>query len=454
MKRLLVFLLLVVSSGFAKGAYVPSGTHSWYNASVDSTRIHSGGPPENYRDKDGVWKKIDLTWILESGNIINITNNFKSKVNGITNTMSYEISHRIVKQKPFGLFAYRRSTNQRVVLDNTPDFSTRSFLDSVVTYTNIFLGVDLKVIVRLDGLAFKWVFHQSARDTFEAWWVSKGSLPDVYLVTAFRFDLSSLGETELYDKTGKIDLAFEKEVPDGITFKTLAGDDKFFLRKEYLEQIIWATPPDDPDSAIQFPVYTRLFQNGGKQYLLEGVKWTDAKQIPPGDISHYDTFGNLNAGTSTGHINNRSRGCSIGSPASNGTLDSIKVNLGASSATANVRMAICDLADDVPLDSTHEITTNAGWYASNVYNNITLSTSTSYELFVWGDGSGLMLSGSNNASGYTRWTNTGVTYSGNDWANPIPHNNPTSNEQYDIVAVYTVSGGGGWQGQMVPITIQ
>ena len=418
---------------------VPVGTHKWLKPNGD-TLLHDGGPPYNYLDIAGnTWKSSDLTWIADGGDIVNYTNNHYSRIDGITNIVEFEMYGRVVKQRAFGLFAYRRSTHQRVMLDNTPDFSNRTFSDSIVLYTDVFPNVDLRVKCRLDALSLHWTFKQAARDAFETWWQNNGFLPDIYLVVATRFDISAANDIVLYDSTGEIDITNDIDVKRNMRFFRSDGKRLFLLHYEYLDQFLPAET--DAGMSVMIPVYKRVVQIAGKGYLLEGVKWTDAQQIPAGVISHNVQFGNsTTAGGTNATIGNRQRG-NTATPASSGTMDSLVVYFNTGSGVASYQ-ALYNSAGTVLLDTTISVAGHgSGWIQSAVTQGASITGSTEYGLWTWADG-GSLLAQTSGATGEKTWVNVSKTYGGG-WDNevPITLGNEDVNEQFVQYGVYTISGG-------------
>lgn len=413
--------------------WVPSGTHTWYNVDLNKTRVHGGGPPYNYQNPaDGIWKATNLTWVASGGNLFNLTNGHRSMIDGTTNIIKYEKEGHIIRQRAYALLAYRRSTHQRVLLDDTPDFSNRSFNDSIVTYTDIFPNVDLEIITRLGSLASHWVFHQAARDQFGTWWANNGSPSDAYWAVATRFDIDSLGgDVSLHDSTGQMDVSVDIDIKRRMDFKS-DGNSLFHCPPEYLDQFIpWVSGDGEGTS---WPVYRRIVHISGKKYLIEGVKWTDAQQVPVGDISHDTEFGNNTIYGSNASLNNRQRGTTA-VPASSGTMDSITFYT-AGGAVPNVHGAIYNAAGTTLIDSSAELQAmDGGWNSSPVLLGASITGSTTYTLWCWG---GNTVTKAGAEAGVTRYQNTGQSYGA--WPATITLGNTDVDEAISIYAVYTIDG--------------
>jgi hypothetical protein len=308
--RLLAILLLPL---MAVADYVPSGPYRYYNADADSSRVATGGPLRNYYD-NGTWRAVNPNFSLVGGKLVSPFGRHKVQADLATNIVRLDWWDYILKLEVGALFAYQRSVATRWKLAD-PNFSNRSYIDNVITITDIYPDVDLRIINTPDGLKHSFTFHQAARDAFETWWQNNGKHEDIYIVNAIRLGVDSLGLSWV-DSAGTFDLSTNRDITGAVRLK-LGGATKFFLRPNRIMHDTadgWAT------------VYKRVIIMAGDPYLVEGFKWTTIRDWPEGDIYHDAEFGGKG---STGSVVATTDGwkvaCIYTSGGTAGTTDSIYI---------------------------------------------------------------------------------------------------------------------------------
>jgi len=421
-------LLLVPVVALAE--WVPSGRIKDFNADLNRTRTVSGGPSWNYLD-GATWRKINTDWRQQGQSLISDSSFHKVQTDGERIRMKW--GDFIIKQRIDSLYAYRRSTHQRVALAG-PDFSNKTFSGNTVTLTNCYPGVDVKIINEPDQVSIKYIFHDAFRTTFENWWQANGAPADAYVVTLIQLDVDSLG-LQWRDSMGTFDLNTSRDL-EGVVPLTLNDVAQFFLTRT------------DYRSGNNFDrLYQRIIRNGPRRYLAEGFPWAVVRTWSAGDIEHTATFGET---PTASEANWGSTGVTQTMPettdGTGGVADSVDIRVRNGGTNDVIHGLIYTSSGGEPgtlVDSTASLTITSNTqtvYTLLFENGVTLSASTEYYIGMINTSTNSIINSIASSGG------PGVTYRQGTTSIQDPFGTKTgtdANYMFYCLVYYEVGGGGG-----------
>ena len=430
MRQLLLALLISVLSSTALADWVPSGRISDFNAAIDRTRTVSGGPSWNYLD-GATWRKINADFRQVGQNMVSDSGNHKVQSDGERTRMKW--GDFIIKQRIRGLFAYRRSTHNRIKLAD-PNFTNKATSGNVITITDCYPGVDVEIINEPDQLKIHYVFHDSFRATFENWWQANGSPADAYVVNLIELDVDSLGLV-WRDSTGIFDLNTSRDL-DGVVPLTKDDVVQFFLtRTDYRSG-------DNSDR-----LYQRIIRDGPTKYLAEGFPWAVVRDWPAGDIEHGATIGNE---TTSSEANWGTTGVTQTMPyttdGTGGNADSVHIRVRNGGTNDVIQGLIYTSSASEPaalVDSTATLTITSN--TMTTYNlaflvNGSLSATTEYYIGMINTSTNLCVNAVTSSGG------PGVTYRQGTTSIVDPFGTKTGTDagyEFHCLVYYSAGGGGG-----------
>jgi len=423
---------------------IPTGERKWLNDANGRVARPMGmeGVPLNYKIDGGAWDHIVLDWIqvnatrwkvvrgrhrawieTDGGLLLDFPDRFGNR-------------HRL-GTRPRWLVKFKTSDRSYDVLA-TAQATAPEFGGAVVTFPDIFPGIDREVSYFNSNVSDRFIFHQAARDAL----ASAGPWAGYWLGIVSELDVSVLNLNWrdrigdfVIDTSGRMSADWFECHHNGARVFAIAESS---LRHE-----------GDVDPSVARPVVRKfVVKRNGNFYLIELFDPTAADQLPAGDLYHFATFGNTTIESSVTGFEDTVLSY-LGSPSANGTADSITVYVGGVSIFGtNPTYVKCALYDhgSPPLGSSAIETAKFNCYGQiYAWRTMTFSSPPSilsanqYNVAAWGEdnGAGSQPKGRAAASGGTnRWKLA-------TWADPDswPDLDNSNALHLSIYCTYTESAG-------------
>ena len=379
MRWLIILLLLLPSAAMADPVAV--GYNRWKNDNNTHTST-IGNHPRTYAE-EGVWDDIVPDWVVVNDTTAKVVRG-NHRLFAFGNGNIYYVRPRsgvrhCVGIRPVKLVKFNKLDSTYVTLADA-DYDSVSLNGPVLTYHDIFPGVNRRCIY--DNLFYsdQFVFSQQGRDTLGEY----GPWADKMVGIISRLDIDSLN-LSMKDRAGTF--TPDEDGRDTEAWVMCHKNDTSVLA---LQQAYLVTE----DSTTSVKVHKRVVVQAGKIYLVELFNPIPTASWPSGPIWHNAEIG-YDTNFATGlDIESKIAGMSIAALSVGGTADSMQFYGDAASLNIDGRMAL--YSDDgaggyAVVDSTAVFTIDRSgfvWHPEDFLLNATLSAGTRYMPVVWGETDG------------------------------------------------------------------
>ena len=256
MKRLLAVFSFVFILAMGVSAQTPIGLQKWQ---IDDTTftMRFGGAPQNYPDTAGVFHEIENDFDV---NMESLNRLLQTSVDSVGN-VSVSYKNHTVTQEPNRLIYYKRSTTEWFNIDNSPNYNNISMDSNIVSWGNMYPGVDYSVILSNGRVENRYEFKPNFLDSMVTLYNQRADSLDIYLANVMKFTLTS-GIDDDTISLGNVRRRVLKRF-GGLVFQV----GKTRLR---------GFPGAD---TLEVPVWQRYIFVGSQLYVLEFVKASDLKWI-------------------------------------------------------------------------------------------------------------------------------------------------------------------------------
>jgi len=371
---------------------IPISARAWMNDEVGRISRPMGmeGVPLNYKIDGGAWDHIVLDWIQVNATRWKVERGRHRAWVETDGGLLLDFPDRSGGRhrlgiRPRWLVKFKTSDRSYEAIASE-SASTPIFSGAAVTFPDVFPGIDREVSYFNHSVSDRFIFHQSARDAL----ASAGPWAGHWLGIVSDLDISALN-LNWRDGIGDFIIDTGGRL-SGTWFDCHKDGERVFALAE-------SRLRHSADSGVEDRPIVRKFvvKKGGNLYLIELFDPIEANQLPPGDLYHYATFGYGTIGGSTSNFKDTALSY-LGSPAADGTADSITVYTGGVGIFGvNPTYLKCALYDHAspPLGSSARETTKwncygqiYGWRTVTFLSSFSIYSANQYNIAAWGEDNG------------------------------------------------------------------
>ncbi len=260
---LAIDLILLLAACSVVTAQTPTGMMRWQ---IDDTThtFRVGGAYQNYEDSTG-WHAIENDFHVNGDRIMVSWNRLlKTSVDSLGDvivTFTYNETDYTVIQQPHSLKWFRKSDSVWINIDNSPNFNNLSLDSNIISWRNMYPGVDYSVVLNKSRVENRYEFKPVFLDSMVILLDQRSDSADIYLANVMKFTLT----TTIDDDTVSLG-AVRKRV-----LKRFGGM-VFQVGKTRLQGFPGA-------DTLEIPVWQRYKFVGSQLYVLEFIKASDLKRI-------------------------------------------------------------------------------------------------------------------------------------------------------------------------------
>lgn len=257
----IIILILAVCS--VATAQTPTGMMRWQ---IDDTThtFRVGGAYQNYPDT-AKWRAIENDFHINGDGIMVSWNRLlKTSVDSLGDVIvsfTYNETDYTVIQQPHSLKFFRLSDSAWINIDNSPNFNNLSLDSNIISWGNMYPGVNYKVVLSNGRVENRYEFKPVFLDSMVVLYNQRSDSADIYLANVMKFTLS----TGIDDDTVSLGNVHKRVLKRW-------GGMVFQIGKTRLRGFPGA-------DTLEIPVWQRYKFVGEQLYVLEFVKASDLKRI-------------------------------------------------------------------------------------------------------------------------------------------------------------------------------
>lgn len=256
--RLLMVVVILSSACFAQ---TPSGYNQW-EISDNKYQSQFGGEFHNYHKPDQSWAEIESDWINEGDTLFtnyrsilqtDVTDKGQSRI-----TLNYKGNTYTVTQTPKRLIWLKTDNWNWIDIFPSTTWPTPTVDDSVVSWSNIFPGVNYQIIKRRGAVPHRVQFKPAFLDSAVTLYNQRSDSQTIALGNVIEYSLTGVDDADI--GIGNVSKRILKKLKDFVF--------------EISNQRLWH------DTAVtDIPVLQRWVKVAGKIYCIEYVMMSDVKQF-------------------------------------------------------------------------------------------------------------------------------------------------------------------------------
>lgn len=329
MKRFFLILLLLVPT-VAGAQPTPVGQNRWQKDDGKFISTFGANYPLTYQQENQAWDDIAPDWVVVNDTTAKVVRGIHKLFAFKNGNVYYVRPHAGVRHalglRTSKLIKFKLADSSYTILSDVT-YDSISISGPILTYHNIFPGIDRVCVYDNAFYQDKFVFNQAARDTLSM----QGPWAGYMLGVVSKIDKDSL-YLSLKDRAGIFSPTVGGRITDGWITCVKSDTIMFCLQQSFLET---------HDSVTSVAVHKRVVTLGGTPYLVELFNPIPTASWPDGPIWHNVVYGyDTSVFVQAWAIENFASGMSFTAISTSGTIDSIMAMLRGDELNNKGRMAV------------------------------------------------------------------------------------------------------------------